>query len=61
MAQTITRQMLEDRWESISNGESRICVYCDEETTSFACRCCGEYKGLLSIPEWESYTGEVWE
>jgi protein tyrosine phosphatase (PTP) superfamily phosphohydrolase (DUF442 family) len=61
MTQTITREMLEARYESMSNGETRVCVYCDEGTTSFACRCCGEYKGLMSIPEWESYTGEVWE
>ena len=61
MAQTITRQALEERWESIHGGEVRVCVYCDNEVTSFACGSCGEYKGLMTIAEWESYTGETWE
>lgn len=61
MTQTITREMLDAKWEAMHNGETRICVYCDNEVSGFACGDCGEYKGLMTIEEWESYTGEVWE
>jgi hypothetical protein len=37
-----------------------ICVFCDNEVTSYACGSCGEYKGLMQVDEWERYTGEVW-
>lgn len=39
----------------------RICAYCDTATTRAFCDECGEYKGLISISEWETMTGEVWE
>jgi hypothetical protein len=41
--------------------ESRVCVFCDELTNTFYCSKCEEYKGLMTITEWEKYTGEVWE
>ena len=37
-----------------------VCVYCDQETSLPYCALCQEYKGLMTIEEWESYTGEVW-
>jgi glycine cleavage system protein P-like pyridoxal-binding family len=37
-----------------------ICVFCDNETSSYACGNCGEYKGLMTIEDYEQYTGEVW-
>lgn len=39
----------------------KVCVYCDTDTTLPYCTSCNEYKGLMTIAEWESYTGEVWE
>jgi hypothetical protein len=41
--------------------EARVCVFCDELTDTFYCSKCQEYKGLMTILEWEKYTGEVWE
>lgn len=39
----------------------RICLYCDIEVNGFACPICHEYDGLMTVEEWESYTGEEWE
>ena len=50
-----------EAFERLSDLDVRVCVFCDQDTTSYACPSCGEYKGLMSIAEWESYTGEVWE
>lgn len=56
---------LSTAWDVIDTllGEDtrRVCVFCDTETHSPACRRCHEYKGLMTIDEWESYTGEVWD
>lgn len=41
--------------------ESKVCVFCDTLTDEFYCSTCMEYKGLMTIAEWESYTGEKWE
>lgn len=41
--------------------ESRVCVFCDTMTDLPYCTSCNEYKGLMTISEWESYTGETWE
>ena len=41
--------------------EATVCVYCDTLASLPYCVGCREYKGLMSISEWESYTGEVWE
>ena len=41
--------------------ERKVCVFCDQDTYMPACPTCLEYKGLMSISEWEDYTGEVWE
>ena len=41
--------------------ETMVCVFCDQDTTLPYCASCMEYKGLMTIAEWESYTGEVWE
>lgn len=51
----------EDAYERLSDLDTKVCVYCDCETARYACPSCGEYKGLMSIEDWESYTGEVWE
>lgn len=41
--------------------ETMVCVFCDTETSLPYCAGCQEYKGLMTIAQWESYTGEVWE
>lgn len=51
----------EEAYERLSDLDTKVCVYCDCETSRMACPSCGEYKGLMSIEDWESYTGEVWE
>ena len=45
----------------ITDPDTRVCVYCDEATLAYFCPRCNEYKGLMTVAEWESYTGEVWE
>jgi len=50
-----------EAFDRLSDLDTKVCVYCDCETDGFSCRQCGEYKGLMSIEEWESYTGETWE
>jgi hypothetical protein len=51
----------EEAYERLSELDAKVCVYCDRSTVRMACPSCGEYKGLMSIDEWESYTGESWE
>jgi hypothetical protein len=55
--QTIT---VED-FEKYADGDTKVCVYCDTLTTLWYCKSCHEYKGLMTIEDWEQYTGEVWE
>ena len=43
------------------NDDIRICVFCDNATSLGFCPGCEEYKGLMTIAEWEDYTGEIWE
>lgn len=39
----------------------KVCVFCDMDTRLPYCVACQEYKGLMTVAEWEAYTGEVWE
>lgn len=59
MTETMTIQDFEEIVEAA--GDTRVCVFCDETTDGVFCGSCGEYKGLMSIAEWEEYTGETWE
>lgn len=38
-----------------------VCVFCDCETTDPYCPECEEYKGLMTVEDWQDYTGEVWQ
>jgi hypothetical protein len=38
-----------------------VCVYCEEVATPPVCEGCNEYKGLMTVGDWEDYTGEKWE
>ena len=45
------------------NDERMVCVFCDieaEEEMGY-CTQCMDYKGIMTISEWETYTGEKWE
>ena len=41
--------------------DQMVCVFCDKLADLPWCHYCHEYKGLMTIAEWESYTGETWE
>lgn len=45
--------------------EQMVCVFCDSEVSpagdSDIYICCETYKGIMTVREWEAYTGEVWE
>ena len=45
----------------IEDEDRMVCVYCDSEVAEPYCGQCMEYKGLMTIPEWEQYTNEIWE
>jgi hypothetical protein len=45
----------------LDNEDRMVCVFCDTETTLPYCASCNEYKGLMTITEWEAYTSEKWE
>jgi hypothetical protein len=45
----------------ISLTSEFVCVYCEEYVLADACYRCNEYKGVMTIEEWEAYTGYMWE
>jgi hypothetical protein len=45
----------------ISPTSEFVCVYCEEYVLADACYRCNEYKGVMTIEEWEAYTGYMWE
>lgn len=47
--------------DMLADGETMVCVYCDQAVTDLYCADCMEYKGIMSVADWEAYTGEVWE
>ena len=50
-----------DMFDMIDDMDTMVCVFCDNEVHDTYCHNCQEYKGLMTIAEWEAYTGEVWE
>lgn len=50
-----------DIWDLLEDSDTMVCVFCDNATALPYCGACNEYKGLMTIEEWESYTGETWE
>lgn len=57
MTITVTRSIM----DLLDEGETLVCVFCDNPTALPWCEGCQEYKGLMTIADWEAYTGEVWE
>jgi hypothetical protein len=47
----------------IESDERMVCVFCDDEVNEEMAYCpkCMDYKGIMTIAEWEDYTGEKWE
>lgn len=45
----------------LEDEDIKVCVFCDAYAGDFFCNQCNEYKGLMTIKEWEAYTGETWE
>jgi hypothetical protein len=37
-----------------------VCVFCSDYSSENFCVNCDEYKGLMTLGEWLSYTGEPW-
>ncbi len=37
-----------------------VCVFCSDYASEFFCSKCKEYKGLMTLGEWLSYTQESW-
>ena len=48
-------------FDAITDMDRKVCVYCDTEVYDYFCPSCNEYKGVMSVADWESYTGETWE
>ena len=48
-------------WDALDEGDTMVCVFCDQDTTLPYCTSCEDYKGLMTVADWESYTGEVWD
>jgi hypothetical protein len=63
MMMTVPVKVLDtfDEWKN----DQKVCVFCDREVSplydSDYYFCCDTYKGIMTIAEWEAYTGEVWE
>ena len=53
--------MTKDIFESLDSMDNLVCVYCDNRVYDVYCSNCMEYKGIMTVDEWEDYTGEVWE
>ena len=37
-----------------------VCLYCSQTLSNVMCFDCQEYKGVMTMAEWETYTGETW-
>ena len=48
-------------FDGIDDEDRMVCVFCDQDTTLPYCALCQEYKGLMTIAQWEAYTGEAWQ
>jgi hypothetical protein len=48
-------------YEALVDMADKVCVFCDTRVSGTYCTDCMEYKGIMSIAEWQDYTGEIWE
>lgn len=53
---------------TMTTDEIKVCVFCECEATLMAvgahevaiCPVCRDYKGIMTVPEYEAYTGNCW-
>ena len=38
-----------------------VCMWCTQVLNNVMCFDCKEYKGVMTMKEWEEYTNETWE
>ena len=38
-----------------------VCVFCDVVIDLIVCPDCGDYKGAVTVAQWEEMNGEKWE
>ena len=38
-----------------------ICAFCDYGVYGLVCPMCHDYKGMMTLAEWEAYTGETFD
>jgi len=48
--------------ENVTTDEANltVCVFCSDYASEYVCSNCGEYKGIMTLGEWLSYTQESW-
>jgi hypothetical protein len=49
--------------DRIDDGERYVCEFCTVEVSpdKAFCYSCNEYKGIITMTEWESINGEGWD
>jgi hypothetical protein len=45
----------------LDKNQVLVCLFCTTNVHNIFCQECMEYKGIMTMKEWEEYTGEVWE
>lgn len=45
---------------SVDEANLIVCVFCDDYAGDKFCGKCMDYKGLMTLGEWLSYTNESW-
>ena len=46
---------------TLDKNQVLVCQFCVVPVNNIFCYSCGEYKGIMTMTEWEDYMGEVWE
>jgi hypothetical protein len=59
---TLKYEIREITLENVTADEANqiVCVFCDDYASNIFCGNCNEYKGLMTLGEWLSYTNESW-
>ena len=57
-----TLEIREITLSNVSADEANliVCVFCSDYAEVFGCVKCKEYKGIMTLGEWLSYTQESW-
>jgi hypothetical protein len=46
---------------TITPKDTTICIDCFIEVSEVICHLCREYKTIMTVGEWEQYTGETYD